>query len=261
MALVPSQVILSTDEMGRIAPPIFTSVGREAINQPGDVFVIQSLLNDRLPKPHAPIPVTGKIDIGTILAIETYEAVVMHLAPPMGRVDPGSPTYYSLAARPLVEDMPPPNVGRFGKVPPEVVDAAVKSKVKYRVPASVTIAQWAVESAWGASMPPDSNNPFGIKAVGDQPAVESPTREVEDGKSIAIVAKFRKFDSLEQAFDLHGKLLGEGRPYVNAMKLADDPEAFADALTGVYATDPEYGMTLKWVMKNYGLLAHDQAAQ
>ncbi len=261
MALVPSQVILSTDEMGRIAPPIFTSVGREAINRPGDVFVIQSLLNDRLPKPHAPIPVTGKMDIGTVLAIETYEAVVLKVAPPMGRVDPGSPLYYSLAARPLVEDAPPPNVGRFGRVPPDVVDAAVKSKVRYRVPAAVTIAQWAVESAWGASMPPDSNNPFGIKAVGDQPAVDSPTREVENGKSIQIVAKFRKFDSLEQAFELHGKLLGEGRPYVNAMKLADDPEAFADALTGVYATDPEYGMTLKWVMRSYGLYQHDMGPE
>ena len=54
--LVPSQVILSTDEMGRIAPPIFTSVGRDGINRPGDVFVIQSLLNERLPKPHAPTP-------------------------------------------------------------------------------------------------------------------------------------------------------------------------------------------------------------
>jgi len=41
------------------------------------------------------------------------------------------------------------------------------------------------------------------------------------------------------------------------MKLADDPEAFADALTGVYATDPEYGMTLKWVMRSYGLLQLD----
>ena len=258
MALVPSQVILSTDEMGRIAPPIFTSVGRDGINRPGDVFVIQSLLNDRLPKPHVAIPVTGTVDPGTILAIETYEAVILKLKPPMGRVDPGSPTYYSLAARPLVDDTPPAGVGRFGEVPPDVVDAAVASKKKYKVPASVTIAQWAVESAWGASMPPDSNNPFGIKAVGDQPAVDSATREVENGKSIAIVAKFRKFESIEQAFDLHGKLLGEGRPYVAAMKLADDPEAFADALTGVYATDPEYGMTLKWVMKNYGLLAHDQ---
>ncbi len=61
--------------MGRIAPPIFTSVGRGGANAPGDVFVIQSLLNDRLPKPHAPIPVTGVADIGTTLAIETYQAV------------------------------------------------------------------------------------------------------------------------------------------------------------------------------------------
>ena len=37
------------------------------------------------------------------------------------------------------------------------------------------------------------------------------------------------------------------------MKQVDNPEAFADALTGVYATDPNYGFTLKWVMQNYGL--------
>ena len=67
-------------------------------------------------------------------------------------------------------------------------DAAVASRKKWTVPASVTVAQWAVESAWGASMPPGSNNPFGIKAVGDQPAVESPTREVINGESVTITA-------------------------------------------------------------------------
>ena len=55
---------------GMIAPPIFTSVGREAINRPNDVFVIQALLNQRLPKPHAALPVTGKLDVGTVLAID-----------------------------------------------------------------------------------------------------------------------------------------------------------------------------------------------
>jgi len=113
-----------------------------------------------------------------------------------------------------------------------VADAAVASRKKWTVPASVTVAQWAVESAWGASMPPDSNNPFGIKAVGDQPAVESPTREVENGVSVAIVAKFRRFDSLTDAFDQHGKLLATAKPYVPAMKLSDDPEAFADRIRG-----------------------------
>ena len=42
------------------------------------------------------------------------------------------------------------------------------------------------------------------------------------------------------------------------MKQADNPEAFADALTGTYATDPNYGFTLKWVMHNYGLSQYDR---
>src|ERR1700722_17849140 len=41
--------------------------------------------------------------------------------------------------------------------------------------ASVTLAQWAVESDYGRAMPAGSNNPFGIKAFGDQPYVEAMT--------------------------------------------------------------------------------------
>ena len=54
------------------------------------------------------------------------------------------------------------------------------------MPASITVAQWAVESAWGAAMPPGSNNPFGIKALASQDAVESPTNEVLDGKTVVV---------------------------------------------------------------------------
>ena len=244
--------------MGRIAPPIFESVGRDAPNEPGDVFVIQSLLNERLPQPHSPVPVTGVADIGTTLAIEAYQAVVLHMLPPTGKVDPGSQTYYALAARPLVEPPRPGAVGRFGKIPPDVVEAAVASKLKWSVPASVTMAQWAVESAWGASMPPGSNNPFGIKAVAGQPAVDSMTREVESGQSVMKTQPFRKFDSIAEAFDLHGKLLATGAPYKKAMALKDDPDAFADALTGVYATDPNYGTTLKYVIHTYDLVSSDK---
>ncbi|GAC1346445.1 MAG: hypothetical protein NVSMB18_28690 [Acetobacteraceae bacterium] len=258
MALVPSQVILSTDEMGRIAPPIFDTVGRESANAPGDVFVIQSLLNDRLPQPHSPVPVNGVADIGTVLAIEAYQAVILRMTPPTGKVEPGSATYYALAARPLVEPPRPGAVGRFGKVPPEVVEAAVASRLKWSVPASVTMAQWAVESAWGAAMPSGSNNPFGIKALPGQPAVDSMTREVEGGQSVMKSQPFRKFDSIAEAFDMHGKLLATGSPYKKAMSLKDDPDAFADALTGVYATDPNYGTTLKYVIHTYDLAAQDK---
>jgi hypothetical protein len=258
MGLVPSPTVLSLDEMGRIAPPIIQSVGRGGVNRPGDVFVIQSLLNDRLPKPHSDVPVTGKADFGTVLAIEAYQAVVQHMYPPTGKVDPGSATYYALAARPMIDESSLHGTGHFGVVPPDVVEAAIVSRQKWSVPASVTLAQWAVESAWGAAMPPDSNNPFGIKAVGNDPAVDAQTREVVTGKDVVIVAKFRKFASIAEAFDLHGKLLATNPVYAPAMAKKDDPEAFSDALTGVYATDPLYGATLKYVIKTYNFTINDK---
>jgi len=257
VALVPSPTILSTDVMGRVAPPIVAAVGRNSANRGGDVFVIQSLLNDRLPKPHSPVPVTGVADVGTMLAIEAYQAVMINMNPPSGVVEPGSATYYSLAARPLVHDTPKTSVGHYGEVPQSVIDAATASRMRWNVPASVTLAQWVVESAWGAAMPPNSNNPFGIKASADQPAVESPTWEVIDGNSVTVTARFRKFGSLTEAFDQHGKLLATAAVYKPAMAQAQDPDAFADALTGVYATDPQYGFTLKWVIHNYGFIRYD----
>jgi Mannosyl-glycoprotein endo-beta-N-acetylglucosaminidase len=244
--------------MGRVAPPIVGSVGRDGVNDPKDVFIIQSLLDSRLPKPHSPVPVTGVVDPGTVLAIQAYQAVMLNMLPPSGRVDPGSTTYYSLAARPLVDDAPRKTAGHYGELPAEVIDAATASRLHWSVPVSVTLAQWIVESAWGTSMPPDSNNPFGIKAVGDQPAVESLTHEVLNGQSQSVTAKFRKFATLGEAFDLHGKLLATVPVYKVAMTFVTNPDAFADALTGVYATDPQYGFTLKWVIHNYGLSRYDR---
>ena len=75
--------------------------------------------------------------------------------------------------------------------PTEVIAAAKRSAGLWKIPASVTLAQWALESGWGKHTPPGSNNPFGIKAIGDQPAVESPTREVINGENVVITAKFR----------------------------------------------------------------------
>ena len=78
-----------------------------------------------------------------------------------------------------------------------------------------------------------------------------------DGKRIRIVDRFRRFESITEAFEQHGALLAKGSPYKAAMELVEDVERFADALTGVYATDPQYGTTLKWVITTYGLKQHD----
>ena len=136
-----------------------------------------------------------------------------------------------------------------GRTPPDsVVQAAQASQRRWGIPASVTLAQWALESSWGSRMPPGSNNPFGIKARAGEPAVNTGTDEVINGRRIRIRAGFRAFASISDAFDHHGRLLATGRPYRNARSVLPDPDNFADALTGVYATDPSYGRKLKSIM-------------
>jgi flagellum-specific peptidoglycan hydrolase FlgJ len=94
---------------------------------------------------------------------------------------------------------------------------------------------------------------IGIKATGGQLSVDSPTREASNGKTMTVAVRFGVFESLSQAFDEHDRLFATAAVYKDAMAKAGNPAAFADALTGTYATDPNYGYTLIWVMQNYSL--------
>jgi flagellum-specific peptidoglycan hydrolase FlgJ len=69
--------------------------------------------------------------------------------------------------------------------------------------------------------------------------------------------KFRKFTSVAAAFDAHGQLLATSTYYVKARMFSADPNGFADALTGIYATDPHYGTKLKAMMKANNLYQYD----
>jgi flagellum-specific peptidoglycan hydrolase FlgJ len=62
---------------------------------------------------------------------------------------------------------------------------------------------------------------------------------------------------MQDAFDQHGELLATGSPYAHARTLVANPDAFADALTGVYATDPNYGTLLKSIMNAHNLHQFD----
>lgn len=143
---------------------------------------------------------------------------------------------------------PPKPAAASAAAPPEIVAAAQAAEVKYGVPASVTIAQWKLESNSGKSMPAGSNNPFGIKAKPGQPYVEAETTEFANGQMQKVKQRFAKFDSIADAFDAHAKLLATGAAYSEARKHTADPAAYADALTGKYATDPQYGQKLKALM-------------
>lgn len=141
----------------------------------------------------------------------------------------------------------------------DIIAAGKKTMKATGIPASVSIAQYALESGWGKHMPTGSNNPFGMKvrAGGTDPYVETQTREVVNGKDVYITARFRKFASIADAFDAHAQLLL--RPvYANARSKLPNPDAFADALTGVYATDPKYGTLLKSIMKGSNLYQYDK---
>ena len=143
------------------------------------------------------------------------------------------------------------------KTSEEVIAAARLAQSASGVPASISIAQWALESGWGKHLPPGSNNPFGIKARAGEPSVIVTTREVINGREVRIRAAFRKFASIAEAFRAHGQLLATGKVYAEARRHIDDPDRYADALTGRYATDPNYGALLRAIMRGADLYQYD----
>ena len=83
------------------------------------------------------------------------------------------------------------------------------------------------------------------------------THEVNSkGQRYEITAKFRDFDSLEEAFDAHAYLLATDRRYMKCL-FAKTPEEAAHALTGVYATDPSYGNLLVEIIDGSDLKKYD----
>lgn len=142
---------------------------------------------------------------------------------------------------------------------PDVIQAAQAAQTKWGIPAAISIAQYGLESGWGAHIPPGSNNPFGIKALPGQPSSMTLTREVVAGQNEVIHAGFRVFPSIADAFDAHAELLATAGCYAHARSLLPDVEAFANALTGVYATDPHYGQELCAIINGDGLARYDVA--
>jgi len=138
--------------------------------------------------------------------------------------------------------------------------AAQKAQKQYGVPSSVSLAQFAIESAYGTRMPSGSRNPFGMKAVGDQPFVLANTGEVIGGKSVTVKAKFRKFASFDEAFEEHAKLLATKPVYADAMvawKDKNDLEGGIRLMAKKYATDPHYAESLLFLIRAQKLADYD----
>ena len=143
----------------------------------------------------------------------------------------------------------------------QVAPGAMATQRRYGVPAAVTIAQAIDESGWGQSaLAAQDNNLFGIKGIGPAGSASLPTEEYENGQWVSTTAPFRVYQNFAQSINDHGKLLATSGYYTQAMAERNDPNSFAQALTGVYATNPEYGADLIQLMQQYDLYRYDVPA-
>ncbi|HYZ56110.1 MAG TPA: glycoside hydrolase family 73 protein [Streptosporangiaceae bacterium] len=139
----------------------------------------------------------------------------------------------------------------------QVAPGAIATQRKYGVPAAVTIAQAIDESGWGQSeLATKDNNLFGIKGTGPAGSDLQPTQEYQNGQWVTTTASFRVYRNVTESIEDHGRLLA-GTYYRRAMADRQSPNAFATALTGVYATDPGYGANLIALMRQYNLYRYD----
>lgn len=119
--------------------------------------------------------------------------------------------------------------------------AACESSRVSGLPAGVTVAQAALESAWGQSqLSREANNYFGIKAHGGHEYIELPTTEVVKGVSVRTVARFAKYASIAECFVDRDRMILKLACYADARSNVADLEAFVRALARHWATDPDY---------------------
>lgn len=134
---------------------------------------------------------------------------------------------------------------------------ARESMKRTGVPASVTLAQAALETGWGASSIGNAKNLFGIKGTGPAGSIRVSTKEFINGRMVTIKDSFRKYNSWQESIEDHGKLLQNSR-YGYALKYNKDPNRYATEIHKAgYATDPNYAKKLISIMKSNNFYQYD----
>ena len=124
----------------------------------------------------------------------------------------------------------------------EVARIAVRIEAETGCPARLLIAQWAMESEWGAK-PAGAANYFGMKkASRHEKCCIVTTQEVVAGRRVEQKLQFADCDCLEASCHDYG-LITRGAPYAVAWahyQRTRDLPALVAAVAGAYATDPNY---------------------
>ncbi len=136
-----------------------------------------------------------------------------------------------------------------------ILPAARKAAETLGVSPKAVLAQAALETGWGRSIPraadgSSSHNLFGIKANERWrgPRVEQLTTEFVNGLPQRQVESFRAYSSPADSIADHARLLANSPRYTAVRGTGDDIAAYGMALAqGGYATDPHYARKLEAV--------------
>jgi flagellar protein FlgJ len=130
------------------------------------------------------------------------------------------------------------------------------------------VAQAALESNWGRSMPKSStgkssNNLFGVKATGawSGAADTAATQEFQGGAMAGAHSAFRAYPDSQAALQDYVATLQGNPRYSAALGAGNDVAAFASALQkGGYATDPNYAAKVTSVAQQVAALVGGSGA-
>ncbi len=134
-------------------------------------------------------------------------------------------------------------------------DIAIEQMLKWKVPASITLAQGLLESAAGQStLATKGNNHFGIKCHGWTGRTIYRDDDLQN-------ECFRAYSSAYESYEDHSRFLATGQRYRSLFSLKiTDYEGWAKGLKAAgYATNPRYAQSLIDIIKNYNLSQYDKA--
>lgn len=134
-------------------------------------------------------------------------------------------------------------------------DLAIEQMLRYRIPASITLAQGLFESAAGRSdLVRQGNNHFGIKCHD----WTGPTQYHDDD---ARGECFRVYRDARDSYEDHSKFLARQPRYARLFELGQrDYKGWARGLKQCgYATNPQYANKLIQIIELYKLFDYDKA--
>ena len=134
-------------------------------------------------------------------------------------------------------------------------DIAMTEMVKYKIPASITLAQGILESGSGKSkLARQGNNHFGIKCHNDW---KGKTMRMDDD---APKECFRVYKNAEESYRDHSKFLKNSKRYASLFSLKiTDYKGWAKGLKKAgYATLPTYANVLINNIETYELYKYDE---